>query len=105
MWTRTFERCAKGARLLVDTDVLIWLLRGRATARHAAPMHRAAAMLHLLLALRARVPSLFSELGFRVTLAWEKGVFLTFPDDFHEYIDDRLPAVRRFVAEHPGSWP
>ena len=65
---------------------------------------RAAAMLHLLLELRHRVPSLFSELGFRVTLAWEKGAFLTFPDDFHEYIEDRLPAVRRFVAEHPGSW-
>lgn len=35
MWTRTFEKCARGALLLVDTDVLIWFLRGRATARHA----------------------------------------------------------------------
>lgn len=66
---------------------------------------RAGAMLDLLLALRYRVPSLFSELGFRVTLAWERGIFRTFPDDFREYIDDRLPAVRRIVAEHPGSWP
>ena len=35
MWTRTFETCARGALLFVDTDVLIWFLRGRATARHA----------------------------------------------------------------------
>ena len=35
MWTRTFETCARGGLLLVDTDVLIWFLRGRATARHA----------------------------------------------------------------------
>ena len=66
---------------------------------------RADAMLHLLMALFHRVPSLFHELGFRATLARKKGVFLTFPDDFAEFIEDGLPAVRRFVEEHPGSWP
>ena len=29
------EICAKGARMLIDTDVLIWFLRGRSSARDA----------------------------------------------------------------------
>ena len=66
---------------------------------------RADAMLYLLMALLHRVPSLFHELGFRATLAWKKGAFLTFPHDFVEYIDDELPAIRRVIEEHPGSWP
>ena len=31
----TFEACARGVFLLVDTDVLIWLLRGRSSAKAA----------------------------------------------------------------------
>ena len=35
MWTPTFEACARDAPLLVDTDVLIWLLRGKSSAKAA----------------------------------------------------------------------
>ena len=66
---------------------------------------RAFAMLDLLMALRHRTPSLFDELGFRVTLAPQKGDFLTFPDDFRSYIEDRLPSVKRAIQAAPGSWP
>lgn len=35
MWTRTFERRERDGVLLIDTDVLIWFLRGRPSARRA----------------------------------------------------------------------
>ena len=66
---------------------------------------RAAAMIHLLMALLQRVPSLFDELGFRATVAWKNGSFMTFPDDFEEYIEDTSPAIRRIMEKYPGSWP
>lgn len=34
-WTSTFAACAREELLLVDTGVLIWLLRGRSSARAA----------------------------------------------------------------------
>lgn len=87
-------------------DLYFWNAFYKSSAPDATTKDdRANAMVDLLLALRHRVPSFFSELGFRATVAWKKGAFLTFPDDFEEYIEDRLPAVRRIVEKHPGSWP
>ena len=40
MWTLGFATCAKNVSLLVDTDVLIWFLRGRASARRTVLEHR-----------------------------------------------------------------
>lgn len=69
---------------------------------------RAAAMFDLLMALRMRVPTLFTELGFRATLAWQrnqaKRAFLTFPEDFVDEIEDASPELRLQMEEQPGAW-
>ena len=35
MWTPMFESCASCVGMLIDTDVLIWFLRGQSSARDA----------------------------------------------------------------------
>ena len=66
-------------------------------------------MFDLLMALRVRVPTLFTELGFRATLAWQrnqqaKRAFLTFPEDFVDEIEDASPELRLQMEEQPGAW-
>lgn len=71
---------------------------------------RATTMAQLLSTLYFRVPYMFKELGFQVTLALKKGVAVTFPDN-EGWQDVRFgrerweDAAKRFIDENPGEWP
>ena len=65
---------------------------------------RACGMDFLLRVLEARVPYLFSELGFRVAVSRRKGSCRMFPDDEDEFSHMRADA-RAYVRDHPSQWP
>ena len=71
---------------------------------------RAWKMACLLSTLYLRVPYLFNELGFRVTLALRRGQIVTFDDD-DSWKDVRVDGVRwadvaeHYIEENPGEWP
>lgn len=73
---------------------------------------RASDMLVLLIALWIRVPYLFKELGFRVSLAHRRG-YSVFPVDFFDDLDEPLRDNRELFAgvldyindSAPGVWP
>ena len=71
---------------------------------------RAMAMASLLSVLYLRVPYMFKELGFQVTLSLKKGQSITFDDD-DSWKDVRMDGVRwadvaeNYIEENPGEWP
>ena len=66
---------------------------------------RVVKMLSFLYALHVRVPYMFDELGFRVSLAVRPGAFFTFPDDFESEIQEMRPRIQKVISQHPSSWP
>ncbi|MDD9998653.1 MAG: hypothetical protein OXQ89_13005 [Rhodospirillaceae bacterium] len=94
-------------------DVFFWhayYLSGVHRAKRKAD--RSDNMLALLTALWIRVPYLFKELGFRVSLARGNDYF-TFPDDFFDEHDDpereyrdAFSLVLDYINDgEPGAWP
>lgn len=71
---------------------------------------RAVMMANLLSTLYLRVPYMFKELGFQVTLSLRRGQSVTFDDD-DSWKDVRFDGVRwvdvakSFIAENPMEWP
>ena len=67
---------------------------------------RAARMLTLLACLYIRVPSMFDELGFRVTLEFKTG-YITISKDFWLDDDNRdvLDDAKSWIEVNPGDWP
>ena len=95
-------------------DLYFWYAYYLSGAARAAPkIDRAENMLTLLTALLIRVPYLFQELGFRVSVASGKS-YLTFPDDFldedtgepdRDYRES-YNVVMDYINDHePGVWP
>lgn len=66
---------------------------------------RVVKMLSLLLALHVRVPYMFDELGFRVSLSVRPGVFFTYPDDYETEIRETRPRIQEVISRHPSNWP
>lgn len=66
---------------------------------------RVVKMFDFLVALNVRVPYMFDELGFRVSLSMYPGVFLTYPDDYESEIAEARPRVQDVISRHPSSWP
>ena len=94
-------------------DMYFWhayYLSGVSTATRKSD--RSDNMAALLTALWIRVPYLFKELGFRVSLAFNND-YLTFPDDFFEESEEPERWYRELYAlvldyindSEPGSWP
>lgn len=67
---------------------------------------RAARMLTLLACLYIRVPSMFDELGFQVTLEFKTG-YITISKDFWLDDDNRdiLDDAKSWIEVNPGKWP
>ena len=94
-------------------DLYFWhayYLSGASSARRKE--RRAKDMLVLLTALWIRVPYLFKELGFRVSVVLGEG-FATFPDDFMDEMGEPGRHYRELYAlvldyindSEPGAWP
>lgn len=73
---------------------------------------RAGKMANLLTTMYYRVPYMFKELGFQVTLSLRKGSSITFTDEDDSWKDIRLDGgvrwkdfAKRFIDENPGEWP
>lgn len=62
-------------------------------------------MLEFLYRLHVRVPYMFDELGFRVSLSQSLGTFSTYPDDYESEIQEMRPRIQDIISRHPSEWP
>lgn len=87
-------------------DLFFWHAYYSSSVRDSSKKKdRADSMFRLLCALHVRVPYMFDELGFRVSLSPTRGVFSTFPDDYEAQIEEQQSRIQRVISRHPGSWP
>ena len=87
-------------------DLFFWhAYYNSSVAKAKTKPERVVGMLELLYALHVRVPYMFDELGFRVSLAMQPGVFLTYPDDCESEIQEIRPRVQDIISRDPGKWP
>ena len=95
-------------------DLYFWNAYFRSSIPGAGTkLERADRMAMLLSILYYRVPYMFRELGFQVTLAPKKGIFITFPGD-GDWEGIRLggknsrrwgDAAKSFIEKNPDDWP
>lgn len=87
-------------------DLFFWdAYYNSSVCKSATKKERAQNMFNLLCALHVRVPYMFDELGFRVSLAASSGVFSTYPNDYETEIHEMRPKIERIISQSRGLWP
>ena len=87
-------------------DLFFWnAYYNSSVCKSATKKERAQNMFNLLCALHVRVPYMFDELGFRVSLAASPGKFSTYPNDYESEIHDMRPIIERTISQNLGLWP